>query len=336
MLVKSKPFAKKHPYRKWYAVIGIIIIAALVYIAIPKSHVPTFAQPINVTMPLNGTKSFMLPGDSNVYVLYLKAVGSNSSVLYIARQPILSNPIMAVSLQLGKQAKISTYDGTSANLEITLLSTGANSAKFALLPVSADLGIGTIGAFYFIQPSLLSNSAIYQNTTNVTIVTTSTSSTSTSVTTTSSSGNTIPTAQIMQEINNSIYGILMNNYNVLYKKDVVCNQSVYNATFIKHESIKPDGPFDFHNASLNTPTALSSSIAYLGGKRYLVTYNATSPSKRTTGPALILTFNFTSGLVTNSSFTGVYLGLNYSQVYNAYNFQAGINNFCGAYIPYVP
>ncbi len=336
MLAKKKPFARKHPQRMRYAIVGIIIIAALVYIAIPKSSVPTFAQLTNVTMSLTGTKSFMLPGDSNVYVFYLKAVGSNSSVLYVARQPMLSNPIMAVSLQLGKPAKISTYNGTSANLEITLLSTGSNSAKFAVLPVSTSLGIGTSGVFYFIQPSMLLNSVIYQNTTNVTIVTTSISSTTTSVTTTASSGNTIPTAQIMQEINNSVFGILMNNYDTLYKKDIVCNQSVYNATFIKFESTKPEGPSDFHNASLNTPTALSSSISYLGGKKYLIIYNSTSPSKRTTGPALMITLNFTSGTVTNSSFTGVYLGLNYSQVYDAYNFQASINNFCGAYIPYVP
>lgn len=336
MLVKHKPFAKKHPYRLWYVMIGIILIALAAYLLLPKSQAFSLTHQTNMTMALNSTASLMLPGDASVYVLYLEAVGNNSALVYLARQPILSNQILVLSLQTGKQAKINTYNGSATNLEITLLSSGANSARLSLIPVSTALGISPSSTSYFIQPSVLSNNLIYQNTTNVTVVTTSTTSTSTSVTTTVSSGNVIPTAQIMQEVNNSVFGILMNNYDTLYKKDVVCNQSVYNSTFIKYETTKPVGPFDFHNASLTTPTSLSSSMSYMKGKEYLVAYNSTAPSKRTTGVALLLTLNFSSGLITNSTFTGVYSGLNYSEVYKVYAFQSGINNFCGTYIPYVP
>jgi hypothetical protein len=140
-------------------------------------------------------------------------------------------------------------------------------------------------------------------------------------------------AKAMGLINSTGTGVLMNNYAKLYAKDSGCNASTYNSTYLTYHASAPPAPVDFANLSQVVPRSLTVSASVSSGPDVAVVYKTAAPSSASTGAALVVIVNTSSSSFLSSvTYTGVYYGLNYTQLNSTYAFQSKILNACAAYV----
>jgi len=332
---------KKRSNKLLIAIAVIIILVALIIFAIiyTQPHVYYINAPTSLDLALNSSVFYKLPSSTDTFVLYLKNSTNNSATLYITRTPILAYPVLALYLTKGSSANVSSEELNVADMHILLLSSNYNGAELELTPIDPSLGLKPSGSSIYLQPTSFIEKMLYTG--NVSIVSTTSTTTSTSITTTtinqSSVSSVIPMQQIMNFVNTTAPGILMNNFAALYQKDMACNASVYNATFQTLENMKAVGPNSFYNVSISVPRNINVNVTKVASNTYLVTYIGVTPSKRYTGALLTLKVSLTpTPILLNVSFEGPFENMNLTQVTKIYTFQNSIHNFCGAYIPYIP
>ena len=310
------------------------IIAAWVYVATSSATVHYVSPSASVTLAHNGMFYFRLPGNTNTYLVTLENSSNGGALLYLTQLPVLNNPISAVFIFPNEGINLSLEGTTVADIHISLIGSNASYAKLSLEPVDPSLGIKA-ASVPVIAPMIFIEQALYTG--NVSVVTTTASSTSTSTTVlTTVPSSSLPVAQLMQLVNNTSPGILMNGYKALYEKDRACSAGVYNATYYKYYNSYPSGPNSFANVSTMIPIDMNITVSKVGGDIYSATYSTVSRSPSSSGPAFTIAMNITNGQIESAVFEGIFRGLNYTQINAAYQFQNSIQNYCGAYIPYTP
>lgn len=322
---------------KWTILI-IIIILAIVYILLNRQNVISVSAATNLTVPLSSSAYFTVKG-SGVYALYLKNSSPYGSDFYLSKAPVLEGPIESFSLSKSAAANVSLYSipSSNADLQVKLLYSNNSTAKVELTPTPSGFSVRSSDNVNIVNPAGFQSGGPAAGTTMPTTTIPSTPSAASTATTTVKQTTTVSQVsfQSVLIIANSTYiGTLMNNYKTLYIKGSGCTQNVYSTDMEAYASqYSQTGPFTFQNASATTPTNINVNVAEISTNLYFVNYSTISPSTVTTGPAAGMTINITSGITSNVVFKGIYLGQNYTVVNKNYQFQNGIPNACGAYIP---
>lgn len=342
-------FQKQHGYHgqsqkaPYLYAIGIIIVLAAVYFLATRSQAPvnTLNSLQSFTIPLNGSESFTLPGDNNVYSIYLKSATNSTATFYVSGVPILIKPIFVVDMHVLASENLSTTNHNIANLHMELQSVSPSQATVALTPLASSLdSIVTSGITVINPASLLQGSTLLESesvTGGGTATTTVTTTVTTSVTTTVFNGVTNgTTSQVMTLINNTQIGTLMKNLAPLYAKSNQCTADIYNTTYqVKYGSL-PDGPNSYYNVSPYAPRSIRWTISNFSVNVYNVTYILAAQQSVAAGPAFIIQMNTASGLAISQRFTGPWAPLNYSLLNAQYAFASSIANNCAAVVPYIP
>ncbi len=317
-----------------YAIAAIIIIAiAATYLVGASNSVPTVSSSQQLSLSMNGTEYFSLPGNSSINVLFLSHSSDSGITLYLTQTPVMAKPIQAISLSRLQSVNASTADTQTADIQIKLLSSNSSAATLSITPVPAGLAIG---AQQF--PLVENGGEAYSSTTTVQTTTvqsgsqgsTTTASSTSVATTAATTAQSIPTAQIMTVINGSSIGQLLTNFNSLYVQDKACTQSQYNSSYVYYYKSAPSGPYTYYNVSPETPTGFTITIAGTGTDLYNATYAINLPSAPAAQKIVAVQVSTSTYSVVSYKFLSP--GLNLSTFTNTYNFQSSVSGDCGAYI----
>jgi len=309
---------------------AVIIVLAAIFTVYFISQPGVTAITDTKTVSIQANKTIYLNLFNKIVALRLQNAYNASATFYATETPILYGPISVFSLAPGSSANVSSSGSGFADMNIKLISSGGSSASVEITPLASSLGIRASFGISVLNPANFGGAGAGTTATT----TTSISTTSTTATTTVQDTTAIHKQQALTVANNSQTGLLMASYKALYKKDVRCNSTAYNATYLLYHIGPIPGPNSFASVRQFVPTDITASASQLGSQNtYKVTYSTTSPSAQTTGPAVTLNVNIASNTISNVTFTGVFLGNDYAALNDAYLFQNGITgSFCGAYI----
>jgi len=307
-----------------YAIIAIIIIAIAAY-AITYKSVENLGSAGNVTLSSNGSV-FMLGGSE--YAAYM----DSGNTLYISKQPAFINPVLAVSLSKGVIIHVN-YMSKYSDMGIELVSENGSSYNVHFSTISQSLAVPPDST----QIKLISSNETATTTTIAPIIPQSsssgstTSTTSVTVTTTVSKPNGYDSA--LSILKKSAYYSLMQNYSELYHNTSECTPALYNKTYeANNYGSTPSGPTTYQNASAFVPFNMTYSINDISGSLYRVNYTTLSKSTLTTGTALSMAINSTSGTISNVTLSGIFKTLNQSLLYQGYLNAVRIGGACGIYV----
>jgi hypothetical protein len=311
---------KKHIHMSLGIIVVIVVIVALLSLA---GGALIINNPTQLTITSN--PSVVKIGNYQ-YTLYLHGVQQKAGIayIYIGRSPVFINPILNVTVLLYNYTKVNA--GTQyANMEIRLDSVSNTSAIITITPLQGYLAaapdsgrIVTISA-----PSL---NLVSPNTTTI-----AQGIAPTTVTT------TIPQAQnpeqkILSYLMESEYYGLMENYSHYYANTVNCTGALYNNSYFGYYHSRPAGPTSYQNATLITPYSLNLSINSGAGGNYNATYSTKSYSSVSTGLAMDVVINFTSGKILNVTYKGAFKDQNYSTLSEGLFGASQIGNACSILI----
>lgn len=323
----------------------ILLVAIASFYTITSSNITTqINAQQKVSLHKSGALYFLLPGNPNTYVAYLSNTSQSSAVLYVTKSPILTNPIEVISLPQGASSNVSTSLSSSADMEITLLSSNLSGALFYFTPIPKYLNIkaSNIARLIDVNGSVQQYSS-YATTTIIPSQSNSSAKVqSTTLSTTVLSSTTVsqyPVSSIFSVLNLTPIGKLMNDYSSIYAQTKSCTPALYNATYNQYVHTMPTGLSSYANISQDTPTGFTTSIAQVAVNVYNISY---VPVVSSSAPSMFkdayvtAEVNISSFSVSAYAFKGIWTGLNYTSAYNAYSFEASIGNDCNAYIPYTP
>ncbi len=317
----------------------VIVVAALSYMMLNGSSINTINSA--TTLSITKSASAFRMGDYTYGIALAKAVpSSNVAYIYLNRLPAFMNPLLNVTVYTGQGTRINA--GTSfANIELQAASVGSNSVALTITPISTNLQIAPDSAYIStvrtslqsLQQNGTASGSPTSNTANTAanaITTTSVLSTST---TTVTAGN-VTRSEIMAALQKSIYYPLMVNYSSIYANTLGCTPVMYNATYTMIKGSAPAGFNTFQNVSQYVPYSLYSNITSNGAGVYSVIYRTrTISTQYNNSAALTIRINASAGIIVGSGvFSGVFMGLNHTQVSNGYTSIAGIKSACAAYM----
>ncbi len=313
-----------------YAYAGLVILALVIVIGVAavllSAHVTniTSAQTLNVT---NTGVVFRMAGVE--YVAFLHGTAGATAYVYITRTPVFVNQVLRVELPEGTTVHVN-YGTANADMALTLKSIGA-SAYVQMVPVDPGLGIAPDSEYITSLPPTSLEGSPPSGTTTIKI--NANGSNTTTIKTTVTAATTVPSvvAQVTTYLKATEYYPLMLNYSIAYAKTLKCGLSQYDADYISQYGVAPAGPTTYQNVSSVTPYNMSLSVAQYSGALYTATYSTTAKASVGTGPALVVTINSSDGSISSVKYEGVFSGLGYTQLYNAYATMAGIGDSCEAY-----
>ncbi|MCL4389477.1 MAG: hypothetical protein M1528_01890 [Candidatus Marsarchaeota archaeon] len=301
--------------------IGIIVAIAIVIAALSLVGGAIIVNsPTTITVTSN--PSVIKIGGSQ-YTLYLHGVKpiQNVAYLYIGKSPVFINSVLNVTLPLHNYTKVN--DGTAyANMEILLNSMTNKSASITITPLQAYLAESADSSrIVVLGPPVINVNA----STSTTIA-----AQSTSITTTISQQS--PTERILAYLRNSEFYSLMQNYSNYYANTQNCTPTQYDNVFFSYTHNQPTGPSTYQNVSIVTPYNITMAITNNGEGNYAVKYSTVSHSSISTGVALTLIINLSTGQVLNETFAGAFKDQNYSTLSTALLGAQAINNACSIMI----
>lgn len=330
---------------KWIVIVIVVLLVIYGVFSLLQPGVTSITAAKTLSLSVNQTLFFRI-NNGGAAAIRLVNVTANHAIFYVTSLPVLYNPVVVVSLAAASSANISSNATQSANMNLELVSSSASGATIIVTPwptsvkTSSDISLITPVSF------TLSGSAATTTATTTTVTLTTTvsgSGTSTATTTAAITTTKVTTTvaavpasfqQALTLLNQTNIGMLMINYKALYIKDAACTSNVYNATYHYYYTGAIPGPESFENVSAETPTNINiNETEGTAANSVIVTYVAVTPSASWSGPAVKAVLNTGATVaLKNVTYTGIYTGLNYTTLSDAYNFQSGVSGACGAYI----
>jgi hypothetical protein len=321
--------------------IAVVILAVAVIAAylVVQPGVTEVTATRTVSFQANQTLYFGL-SDGTV-ALKLQSSTPSTAVFYASQTPVLFGSVSQFSLNQGMSANVSSSGSVSADMNIMLISTSATGATVQITPLSTSLGVKPSGSVSVMNPIAFGSNAAAVTTvaassnTQTGQETSTVSTTVPSTTTANQIASITPAQRAMAAANNSTAGKLMLDFRKLYLADASCDSNTYSITYVKYYSAMPTGPNSFANVSELTPTDVKVSASQTGSSGdYKVTYSMVSQSSVTSGPAVTMTVDPTTGAVSGITYEGMFMGFNYTVASQLYDFQSTIpnSNVCAAYI----
>ena len=326
---KSKPAPAPQPKPQKRQNSNIMVAAVVVVIVIVIALLAFFLYggqsavlaPATTNLTTSG-KIFSINSQDYLISLSTVSLGSGKAYVHISELPVFVNPLLNVTLTLNNITKVNA-GSTYADLGIQLLSASSNSVTIKVTPLSESLQIGPDssdisvigGALYNSQGSTTqaTTSTISGATTTVSGSTATTSSATTTISVNTTAVNI--TATLKQ---NPMYGLLL-NFSVLYANTTKCTSTLYNSTYLNVHGAIAKGPNTYVNVTPFVPYNLSVAIKPSTGSDYKAVFTAKTadPSFNNT-VAAIITINPSLQTTVNQTASGVFEGLNYSQLHTNY------------------
>ncbi|MEM3791240.1 MAG: hypothetical protein QXL16_00735 [Candidatus Micrarchaeaceae archaeon] len=314
-------------------VVILILLLGLVAFIISSYQFPATIKS-NESILLKFGKPFLFDFNKGTFI-FIVMKNLSGDYLYFTKYPIGIAPIFAYPIQNGEELNISTSFSSYADISAKVTSLNLTYAKLNILVIPSFVRVGVTEGRE-IQPYLF---MIGEKLRNITIVNATTSTTSTSSTSTSTTINftEVNMEKALSLANSTLPGILMQKLSRLYINSKYCTPSIYNETFLIKLNKTPSGPFSFYNVSYVTPYGVNVTAEKGAGSVYSVIYTLITKDPSFSKPALIIVLNISSKYpIVNVTYTGAYMGLNYTLLNQTYNFESKINNQCAALIPYSP
>jgi len=307
--------------RKKYT--GIAVIAVIIIVVAVVASLTILSGAVGISGPtkltLTSTPTVVkLQGGQYVLLLSKTNPSADTAYILIGKSPIFVSQTLNVTLLLDNFTKVNAGT-TYANMEVYLDAITSNSVSVTLTPLQTYLDE---------QPDsgrIAVVSASAYSTTSVTVsVQSTTISTSTTINSTQSAEQ-----RIVGLLKNNPYYPLMANYTADYANTASCTGDLYNSSYILHYTKSPYGPFTYQNITAVTPYLLARNITNVGNGDWAVVYSTVSQTSRSTGPALTITMNLTSGLPVNTIFSGAWEGQSYDSLMTGLSDAAIVGNACG-------
>jgi len=318
------------------AAVVLLIVVFVAYFA-TQPGITEITTTKTISLAANQTSYIGIP--SSVVALRLQSTSSASATFYASQTPVLLGSISLFSLAPGASVNVSSSGSGAADMNLRLVSSTSTGASVSITPLSPSLGVRTSSGVSVMNPLAFGttpSAAGSASTANSAGGSTGSAKATTTISTLTTSIPAVSAAQKALNISNSTpLGKLLVNLKALYVLGKTCDSNTYNITYARYYGPMPTGPSSFYNASLFTPTNLVATATQLGSSNnFKVIYSTISLSSLTTGPAVTLTVNTTTGMTSNTLFTGVFQGLNYTTISQIYAFQSTMpnGNHCAAYI----
>lgn len=332
------------------AALIIIVVAAIALYTLLVLRVSQTT--INSPTTVNITRSGNLYSiNSNQYFISLSQISISGAKAYIriSRLPMFINPVLNVSLTLGNITKINV--GTNySNIGIQLQSISANAVTVQISPLFPSLEIAPDSSkIVLIQTNLLNGSGSSIGTatsgssgsgsgtnTNTSTATTTAGSTTvgTTVATTTIQQVNVSASDLATALKQSPIYALMLNFSVLYDNTSNCTPVKYNNSYVELYGGLPAIGNDYYNVTRYVPYNLSSTTTNIGKGNFNVVYKTkTIDPGFNNAIALTLKVNASTESVTNSTFSGVFMDLNYTVLKSSYSKAQSIGGACGISIP---
>ncbi len=329
--------------RRAPAVVAAIVVLYFVVAALFGS-----ASSISISGPttinLTSSITFFSVGETQ-YAAFFVSSPQNATYarIEVSRMPIFLGKTMYVDLYLANATSINTA-GPYADVQMTLLHRTTSSATVVIVPVpiayqqKPSSGRITLVATTLSQPGS-SQSGSGAQTTTVTTTTTQTSAsttTGTSASTTIQNGGGTNLAKAQTLLAQDLYYPIMINYTNLYANETGCTSALYNSTYATKYGHTPKY-YTYTNVSTLVPYQMISTIKNTSDSVYIASYSTVSHTGSPwagTAPALTITMNVSSDIITGTvvSGSGIFSGLNYSQIVGGYSAAKNIGNACGIYV----
>ncbi|MEM3781470.1 MAG: hypothetical protein QXT43_00705 [Candidatus Micrarchaeaceae archaeon] len=329
-MAKAKHGLKVANPVRFFAFIAVlvIIVAAIVYEFAQLSSVILINAQNNLQLK-PGSAVLMKLQNGSMFALLVSNSNATGATVYISQLPLLASYASKIVLLKNQSANVSVSATGNADINVRLKSSNATAATLVVTPLSVALGVKVSKSVILNGPYSISSTGGLRV---ITISTTSTTSTTTSTVN--------QTAALLESALNyantkTSEGILMEEYKSLYNKGTVCNESIYNATYMHYYSVLPSGSASFYNISRLTPINITVHAAISSGDLVFVNYTPVFRNGTTGASMLSLLLNMSAGAVApiaKLTYGGILAYANYAELNSTYAFQSSINNYCGAYI----
>ncbi|MCL5008633.1 MAG: hypothetical protein M1156_01940 [Candidatus Marsarchaeota archaeon] len=324
----------------------IVIVLAVLF-----AGIAILAFSANGAIAVNGSQSYIIGKGSTLgfyinggktFSIYLGNSSAGYAEFYVSPYPILASPITEIGGAPGADYNLSVSGTGTADINFKIISSNATASKVQITPLPSGLSIQSSSLATVVVPAPLptGGSSVLQGTTTVASTSTTTISPSATSTISGAQGTTTQSTTTIQQqvpqsiielVNTTSIGMLMDKLGVLYAEEPQCTESLYNQTYITEFHTSPEGPLDYVNATKSTPSSEAMTIKQLPSGLYLVNYSVTAKLKSFSGTVISMDMD-SSGDVSNVNFIGLFSGLNYTTLSNAYNTQAAVGNGCAAYV----
>lgn len=314
------------------AAVVIIIIAIAYYAFFIYGGQAVVLAPATTNLTQSG-EIFSINSAQYLISLSTVSLGSGKAYVHVSKLPVFVNPLLNVTLTLNNITKVNA-GSTYADVGIQLLSASANSITIKVTPLSESLQIAPDSQYISVISGTLYNSGqstSVQASTSTTIGATTTKGAG-STATTSSATTTVTVNTTAVNINaalkqNQLYGLLL-NFSVLYTNTSKCTASLYNSTYLNVHGSLPKGSVSFANVSPFVPYNLSRVTKSTNGYYEAVFTAKTEDPSFNNSVAATITVNPTTKATVNQSITGVFQGLNYSQLSKNYVRALSVGGAC--------
>ncbi|MEM3875487.1 MAG: hypothetical protein QXP35_00215 [Candidatus Micrarchaeaceae archaeon] len=333
MLVKDTTKNNKNSFI--FLIIMAIIIVAAVYILFFSNNNKIKTLTSEYSFNLNSTP-FLFNINNSEYSIYLFSTAKNKANVYIQRFPNFINPLLNISIYINNSTKVN-IGSKYADLEIKLNSISSNYINVSLIPLQQYLLIkpesGSINIVNTYSKNYGLANTSKANTTATTTLSTTTTTTVSSTTPLPAPVNSTQNKSLAQQLlKNNKYYTLMENYSDFYQNAANnCTSLLYNSTYLSYYKQQASGPMAYKNIKNNSPSNISVNISNKNNLFYFE-YSATSSNLSVAGKILTLIVNTSSNTVSNSTFSGIFKGSDYTSMLNNYLTAIKITNSCAAYV----
>lgn len=323
-----------------YAIVAVIVIAIAAYFLTSMNVGQTM---VSGTATENITPSGIIFNiNSQQYLVSLSglSVGSAKAYVHVSKLPIFLNPVLNVTLALGNITKVNS-GSNYANIGLKLDSMSANSVTVSITVLQTSLGIApdyqdirvVQGTLYGYGQAPAPSGPGAQATTSTTLITTTTAGAAT----TSATTTVVPSVNsTLLDVNaalrqNSLYAVLY-NFSILYANTTRCTPTIYNSTYIFVNGHAPSGGSTFMNVSPYVPYNLSINTGGAGGGNFNVVFKTKTVDpvfNNIVAATIKVNASIKATLSENISSTGIFSGVNQSQLYKNYVRALGAGGPCG-------
>ncbi len=331
--------SKNNNHNFLFLIISVLFIISIILLFSHNTNIKTITSKYSFNL---NSSLFLFNFNNSEYSIYLSNTSNNNANIYLQKFPNFVNPLLNISIYLNNSTKIN-LGSKYANLEIKLNTISTNFINISLIPLDTNLLINpnlqniNIVKIQEKNTSLSNtsltttiNSILISNKSNTTTIysNNSISSTNTILSKTLAENKTIAIKLLK---NNKYYSLLLNYSNSYLDAVNRCNSSLYNLTFSAEYGKQPSGLHLYKNIINNTPLNIVSNISNKNPVFYF-TYKIISKNSNIAGNILTLSVNTSSLSISNSIFSGIFKGSDYTSMYDNHLIVLSHQNSCSIYI----
>jgi len=313
------------------AVLVAVLIALIAYSELSNTPATSISS---LQLYFKPNTTFSLDGVN--YIAYAHSFsGNGTAVIYLERQPVMLNPVLAINVSDTSGTFISPVLGHTATMEMKLISATNRSVRISVSYINPGLSIPVSSAsIHVLQHVALPAPTTHTSNSTATTNTSSSPSPSnkTSTNTTTVSNVNMTQEKIMAIAKNYSLFTTLQDYAAAYSNLSKCTPALYNSTYDSKVGSYPSGPNSYYNVSNISPYSMSHIIKYVNPSTYSLVFNTTSYSSATTGTAAIIYVDTVNSSISGYKLEGAYAGQTIASMQSNYINYTKIGGYCSVLI----